>query len=89
MIPYDSLTNTNMDLIDKCVDRAAPLLPSLLRYDIELSLTKAHNYNPLDLESLLGSRNNDFAHDVAGIVRHVDHETGKLMNIFCPRSGHI
>lgn len=29
MIPYDALPNRDMDLIDGCVDRAVPLLPSL------------------------------------------------------------
>lgn len=89
MIHYDSLPNNDMDLIERCVDRAAPLLPSLLRCDIELSLVKAHSNRPLDLEGLLSSRNNDFVHDVAGIVRHVDRVTGRLENLFCPRSGHL
>lgn len=88
MLPYDSLPNAEMDLIEKCVKRAALFLVSTSRCDIELSLTKAHSYRPLDLEALFSSRNNDFVHDVAGIVRHIDRFTGALVDGFCPRCGH-
>jgi hypothetical protein len=88
MIPYAALPNRDMDLIGGCVDRAVPLLPSLLRCDIELSLCKAHTAKPLNLAGLLASRDKDFVHDVAGIVRHVDRVTGVLGQCYCPRAGH-
>jgi hypothetical protein len=28
----------------------------------------------------------NFLHDVCGIASNLDHNTGKLMNCFCPRS---
>lgn len=86
MIPYDSLTDNDLVLIDFCVDRAVPLLPALSRCDIELSLVKAHNNKPLALESLLAMSNKDFMHDVAGIVLYVDRVTGAINICFCPRS---
>lgn len=51
MIPYDALPNRDMDLIDGCIDLAVPLLPSLLRSDIELSLCMPHFAKPLNLEA--------------------------------------
>lgn len=89
MIPYDSLSNSDLSLIDNCVDRASPLLPSLLRCDLELSLCKAHSAKPLNLERLLASSDKDFIHDVAGIVRYVDSLTGALGNCFSPRAGQL
>jgi len=89
MIPYNSLSNSDLSLIDNCVDRASPLLPSLLRCDIELSLCKAHSAKPLNLEGLLASSDKDFIHDVTGIVRHVDRVTGDLGHCHCPRSGRL
>jgi hypothetical protein len=41
--------------------------------------------NPLDLERLLAADDFNFAHDVFGICRHLDRETGELRNFFSPR----
>ncbi|WP_414462924.1 hypothetical protein [Hyphomicrobium sp. DY-1] len=40
---------------------------------------------PLDLDRLLAADNFNFLHDVFGISRHLDRETGKLQNHFRPR----
>ena len=77
-------------LIRKIVDRAAKLL-SLQNEQklitIEMDITAAHcNGNPLDLKKLLGFNDENFLHDVAGIFRHIDRESGALMNFFSPRS---
>lgn len=39
----------------------------------------------LDLERLAGFPDFDFAHDVYGIMRHMDRTTGKLGGCFLPR----
>lgn len=49
-------------------------------------ITLCHlNGNPLDLVGLLEAENGDFGHDVFGIQRHIDRETGELLDCFCPR----
>jgi hypothetical protein len=53
---------------------------------VQMDLSAAHaNGCPLDLESLLAADDLSFAHDVAGISRHIDRNTGKLMGHFLPR----
>lgn len=39
----------------------------------------------LDLDKLLEFDDGDFSHDVGGIARHLNHETGKLEACFLPR----
>lgn len=88
MIPYDSLLNAELELIDNCVDRATLFLSSVRRCDIELSLVKAHTFKPLELELLFGFDDANFLHDIAGIVKHVDSCTGSLVD-FNPRCGYL
>jgi hypothetical protein len=40
---------------------------------------------PLDFERWLKADDFNFAHDVAGIARHMDRETGQLTDCFLPR----
>lgn len=40
---------------------------------------------PLRLEELLTAERFDFSHDVFGIRRHIDRQTGKLQDCFLPR----
>lgn len=52
----------------------------------EMDLTATHlNGNPLDLEKFLAAPDFDFIHDIDGIARHLDRETGKLGDCFSPR----
>lgn len=54
--------------------------------DAAMDITACHcNGMPLDLEALLHADEFDFAHDVLGIRRHIDRETGKLGGCFVPR----
>lgn len=54
--------------------------------DAVMDIEAAHcNGNPLDLSALLTADDFNFAHDVFGIRRHLDRETGKLMDCFSPR----
>lgn len=39
----------------------------------------------LDLRRLLKADDFNFTHDIVGINRHLNRETGKLKNCFCPR----
>ena len=54
-----------------------------------MDLTVCHaNSCPLDLERLAGTDYTNFNHDVFGIRRHLNRETGKLENCFLPRFAH-
>jgi len=78
-------------LIDQIVERAKAegLLVGSLAEDAKalcMDITAAHcNGNKLDLERWLAADKFNFAHDLCGIVRHIDRETGKLTNCFLPR----
>lgn len=53
---------------------------------LEMDITACHsNGCPLDLKRLLKADDFNFAHDVWGIMRHIDRKTGKLLNCFDPR----
>lgn len=54
--------------------------------DARMDLTATHaNGNPLKLHQLLAADDANFAHDVFGIRRHLNRETGELMDCFVPR----
>lgn len=57
------------------------------RMTMLMDLEACHcNGNPLDLKKLLGFDDFNFAHDVFGIRRYMDRNTGKLTKCFLPRS---
>lgn len=53
--------------------------------DFVLCIEKAHGRTPLRLYELSIANEDDFAHDVFGIHRHLNRETGELKNSFTPR----
>jgi len=53
--------------------------------DAVMDLTCAHNDCGLRLDELLAADDFNFAHDVFGINRHLDHETLELKDHFRPR----
>ena len=51
-----------------------------------MDVTATHNQGaPLQLRQLLAADDGDFAHDVFGIRRWLDRDTGKLAGCFTPR----
>ena len=65
-------------LLDLGVDRPA--------LDIDMDIVATHcNGNPLRLNDLLGADDFNLLHDVSGIARHLNRETGKLEGFFSPR----
>lgn len=58
----------------------------LERINLSMDLTAAkHSMPELDFDSLLGFKDADFLHDVSGIIRNLNRETGMLENHFLPR----
>jgi len=54
--------------------------------DADMDITACHaNGMPLKLDALLGADEFNFAHDVFGIRRHINRETGKIGDCFVPR----
>ena len=54
--------------------------------DADMDITATHaNGCPLRLDDLLAADEFNFGHDVFGIRRHFDRETGKLTRCFLPR----
>lgn len=53
--------------------------------DAVMDITCAHEDCGLRLDDLLAADGFNFAHDVFGINRHIDHATLKLTNCFRPR----
>ena len=61
-----------------------PDRPTLMQ--IMMDITGCHcNGCPLRLAALLEADDFNFAHDVGGIMRHINRETGDLMHCFLPR----
>ncbi len=54
--------------------------------DADMDITACHvNAFPLRLDELLHADEFNFSHDVFGIRRHLNRETGQLENCFVPR----
>ncbi len=53
--------------------------------DVEMDLSAVHARNPLRLEELSRANEFNFAHDIFGIYRHLNRQTGELEDFFSPR----
>lgn len=77
---------TDGQLINQIVLRATSLLGGFEKLELSMDLTAVHaNGNPLRLMDLLTASQFDFCHDITGIQKHLNRNTGKLENFFTPR----
>jgi hypothetical protein len=53
--------------------------------DVFMAIIVVHGGTPLRLTELLEADDFNFSHDVFGILRHLDRESGELQNCFVPR----
>lgn len=77
-------------IIDQIVKRALTICAAnggtWNRTDCMMDIVACHkNGNPLELQRLLDADDFNFAHDVFGIHRHLNRETGELEDFFSPR----
>jgi len=73
-------------LISKIVKRAQEELSVSDPVSLTMDLDATHsNGTPLDFEKLLGFDKFNFAHDIFGIMNHIDRNTGELTRCFLPR----
>jgi len=56
------------------------------RFDTMMDISAVHLKTPIDLDRLLEFDDFNLLHDVFGIIRHVDRETGELKNCFLPKA---
>ena len=84
-------SENDADKIKEIVDRAFEEIDVLndkgfTCMDVLMDITACHaNGCPLDLEKMLAAPKFDFAHDVCGIIGHLDRSTGQLVDCFLPR----
>ena len=78
-------TKKSHELISQIVDRASQKFAIEDRMNLFMDITATHcNGTPLDLEKFLGFDDFNFAHDIYGIMNHIDRNTGKISR-FLPR----
>ena len=80
------VSKKDAELIAKVVVRAASLLGGFEKFELAMDLTAVHaNGRKLKLAELLAADDFNFCHDVNGIRRHLNRQTGQLENCFVPR----
>lgn len=73
-------------IADRAVLEAADLGVDIDRMTVAMDLLACHCCGcPLDLYGLLTAKLPDFCHDVFGINKYLDRETGELTECFLPR----
>lgn len=55
------------------------------KLDVMMDIEHAHDDTPLDLEKFANFDDGNFAHDMLGIRRHMNRQTGELEDCFLPR----
>jgi len=79
------LTREEYQTIDKMVDRLESIIGSVDRMAVSMDIDACNMTVPLDLKKLEAFDDLNFTHDIDGIQRHLDRETGELENCFLPR----
>ena len=76
-----------LDIADRAVKLAADHGNRSVRaLDVTMALMFVHDKSPLRLKDLLETDDANFAHDVFGILQHIDTDSGDLdLVCFCPR----
>ena len=77
-------TREDFALIHRIADRAVTSL-GLDFLTVALDVEHAHAQIPMDIDRLLLADRFNFSHDICGISRHMNRETGRLENCFVPR----
>lgn len=85
------ISEADRALVERLVDRGVRFCrESKIKYprqDMAMDLTACHaNGCPMDFAKLLAADDFNFAHDLFGIRRHLNRETGELEHCFLPRA---
>jgi hypothetical protein len=88
-IKLSKINTADLVLIGKAVDRAVEIGKqnnfAVERISMHMDLCTAHIEGPLNLDKLVQAPDGDFGHDVFGINRYLDRNTGQLTECFVPR----
>jgi len=87
MIAWEKVTKEETVLINKIVKRACKSFPKNIKdgMSLDMDISATHISCPLRLTDLLAADKFNFAHDVFGIMSHINRETGNLEHCFVPR----
>lgn len=88
MVTFADFTPEEREAVDVIVRRFRGLLPVAEQpapIEIMMDLSAVHSHTPLRLTALSKADDFNLAHDVGGIRRHLDRETGELTGCFVPR----
>lgn len=90
MIKFVPDSEDEIRLISRIARRGSALAASngfeYRLFDVDMDISVCHlNGCPLDLGALLSANTSDFAHDLFGILHHIDRKTGELKDCFIPR----
>jgi hypothetical protein len=87
-----AIAKSRLALVNKIVERAVRLNLAggkhwYTEQTCRMDLVATHaNGCPMAFRRLLDAPDFDFTHDICGIARHIDRESGKLRGFFHPRS---
>lgn len=86
---WNDISDDDFDKVKEIRKRAFVEFPDALSDPVALlmDLQACHIAEHLNLDKLLNFPPGDFGHDVFGIMRHLDRDTGKLLMGFWPRCG--
>ena len=88
-IEFTTFTNEENDVVRAIANRArgvfgnAGIKRSLI--EVTMDISAVHAKCPLRLHDLLAADDFNFTHDLGGIYRHLNRDTGELENCFVPR----
>jgi len=85
MKPRVHITAAELAVIEAIVMRALVYFPDREWRDIKMDVLATHLTTPLRLNALLDADEENFAHDIVGIERHLDRQTFTLRDCFSPR----
>ena len=74
-----------VDIARRARDISASYGRKLKLLELVMDISAAHESCPMDLRKLVEFDEEHFMHDVFGIRRHLNRESGKLENYFVPR----
>lgn len=91
MIQWENLTREEFDIAEEIATRAVDMYKRtadgkpIKKMEFLMDIAACHLKCPLDLFRLLSTDDENFSHDVFGIRRHINRETGELGDCFLPR----
>lgn len=82
----ETLKRTDYEAISRIAKRAVSLFPGADKLTIEMDLEAAHKSVGIDFDKLENFDDFNFMHDIVGIDKNINRNSGELGNCFLPRS---